>query len=94
MIYQRPSPEDPLDQPGTRNPDSPSIRERGLPMSLTEVVVGGTLKPDGTTLRGDQSCSSGYSSGSLSLAQNGTYTVIIRPSSTAIGTFSLAVSTP
>jgi YD repeat-containing protein len=53
-----------------------------------------TLRPDGTTLRGDQSCSASYSSGSLSLTQNGTYTVVIRPSSTAIGTFSLGVSTP
>jgi hypothetical protein len=53
-----------------------------------------TLRPDGTTLRGDQSCSASYSSGSLSLTQTGTYTVIIRPSSTAIGTFSLGVSSP
>jgi YD repeat-containing protein len=54
-----------------------------------------TLNPDATTLRGDQTCStSGYSSGSLSLAQNGTYKVVIAPKNAATGTFSLAVSTP
>jgi hypothetical protein len=54
-----------------------------------------TLDPDGTTvLRGDQSCSSSYSSGSLTLPQNGTYTVVIAPNSVAIGTFSLGVITP
>jgi len=54
-----------------------------------------TLNPNGTALRGDQTCStSGYSSGSLSLGQNGTYTVVIWPKNAAIGTFSLSVSTP
>ncbi len=53
-----------------------------------------TSAPDGTTVRGDGSCSSGYSSGSLSLTQSGTYTVIVKPSNGAIGTFSVGVSTP
>jgi hypothetical protein len=54
-----------------------------------------TLAPDGTTVvRGDQSCSAGYSSGSLSLPQNGTYTVIVKPNDVAIGTFSVGVTTP
>jgi YD repeat-containing protein len=54
-----------------------------------------TLAPNGTTVvRGDQSCSAGYSSGSLILPQNGTYTVVVDPNDVAIGTFSLGVSTP
>jgi large repetitive protein len=54
-----------------------------------------TLEPDGVTvLRGDQSCNSGYSSGSLSLPQSGTYTVVVAPSNLAIGTFSVGVTTP
>jgi hypothetical protein len=54
-----------------------------------------TMAPDGTTtVRGDQSCSSSYSSGSLSLPQNGTYTVIVAPTDVAIGTFSVGVNTP
>jgi YD repeat-containing protein len=53
-----------------------------------------TLAPDGTRVRGDESCSSGYSSGSLGLTQNGTYTVIVKPTNAAFGTFSVGVSTP
>jgi YD repeat-containing protein len=54
-----------------------------------------TLEPNGTTvLRGDLSCSSSYSSGSLILPQTGTYTVVVAPNGTMIGTFSVGVSTP
>jgi YD repeat-containing protein len=53
-----------------------------------------TLAPNATTVRGDQSCSAIYSSGSLSLSQNGTYTVIVKPTGVAFGTFSVGVSTP
>jgi hypothetical protein len=53
-----------------------------------------TLNPNGTTLRGDQSCSASYTSGALTMAQTGTYTVVIDPTSTSIGTFSLAVTSP
>jgi len=53
-----------------------------------------TLKPDGNTLRGDGSCSSGYSSGSLILPAAGTYTMVVAPNSASIGTFSIGVSTP
>lgn len=54
-----------------------------------------TLYPDGTTvLRGDQSCSANYSSGSLTLPQSGTFTVVVAPSDVAIGTFSVGVATP
>jgi YD repeat-containing protein len=53
-----------------------------------------TLAPNGTTVRGDQSCSAIYSSGSLSLSQNGTSTVIVKPTGVAFGTFSVGVSTP
>jgi large repetitive protein len=53
-----------------------------------------TRKPDGSTLRGDSSCSGGYSSGSLTLPVAGTYTVAVDPTSTSIGTFSVGVNTP
>lgn len=53
-----------------------------------------TKKPDGSTLRGDGSCNNGYSSGSLTLPTSGTYTVVVDPTSTSIGTFSVGVSTP
>jgi hypothetical protein len=53
-----------------------------------------TLAPSGTTVRGDQSCSAAYSSGSLSLSQNGNYTVIVKPTGVSFGTFSVGVSTP
>jgi hypothetical protein len=53
-----------------------------------------TLDPNGTTVRGDQSCSAAYSSGSLSLSQNGNYTVIVKPTGVSFGTFSVGVSTP
>lgn len=54
-----------------------------------------TLDPDGmTVLRGDQSCSANYSSGSLSLPQTGNYTVVVSPSGTTTGTFGVAVTTP
>lgn len=53
-----------------------------------------TKKPDGSTLRGDGTCNSGYSSGSLTLATSGTYTVVVDPQGTAIGTFSVGVSAP
>lgn len=53
-----------------------------------------TLAPNGSTVRGDQSCSASYSSGSLSLSQTGTYTVVVDPTDVAIGTFSAGVSTP
>ena len=53
------------------------------------------LKPDGaTTLRGDNSCSAGYSSGSLTLPVEGTYTVVLQPSGTTVGTYKVGVSTP
>lgn len=53
-----------------------------------------TKKPDGSSLRGDGSCNNGYSSGSLTLPTAGTYTVVVDPTSTSIGTFSVGVSTP
>lgn len=53
-----------------------------------------TKKPDGSSLRGDGSCNNGYSSGSLTLPTSGTYTVVVDPTSTSIGTFSVGVSTP
>jgi hypothetical protein len=53
-----------------------------------------TLKPDGSVLRGDSSCGNNYSSGSLTLAVAGTYTVVVDPTSTSIGTFSVGVTTP
>lgn len=53
-----------------------------------------TKKPDGTSLRGDGTCNNGYSSGSLTLPTAGTYTVVVDPTSTSIGTFSVGVSTP
>jgi hypothetical protein len=53
-----------------------------------------TLAPNGTTVRGDQSCSAAYSSGSLSLSQSGNYTVIVKPTGVTVGTFSVGVSTP
>jgi YD repeat-containing protein len=54
-----------------------------------------TLEPDGQTrLRSDQSCNSGYSSGSLGLPTSGTYTIIVAPTSTTIGTFSIEVTSP
>ncbi|MGY3149341.1 hypothetical protein ACVWYQ_006340 [Bradyrhizobium sp. USDA 3397] len=51
-------------------------------------------KPDGSTLRGDGTCNNGYSSGSLTLPTSGTYTVVVDPQGTAIGTFSVGVSAP
>jgi hypothetical protein len=54
-----------------------------------------TLKPDGVTvLRSDQGCTLGYSSGSLSLATSGTYKIVIVPTGTTIGTFSIGVASP
>ncbi|WP_082078586.1 IPT/TIG domain-containing protein [Bradyrhizobium sp. LTSP849] len=53
-----------------------------------------TKKPDGSSLRGDGTCNNGYSSGSLTLPTAGTYTVVVDPTSTSIGTFSVGVSTP
>jgi hypothetical protein len=63
------------------------------PSSLCYKIT--TIAPDGTTtVRGDQSCSAAYSSGSLSLPQSGTYTVVVKPMGVAFGTFSVGVSTP
>ena len=53
-----------------------------------------TLAPNGATVRGDQSCSAAYSSGSLSLSQNGTYIVVVKPTDVATGTFSVGVTSP
>ncbi|MDH2352294.1 IPT/TIG domain-containing protein [Bradyrhizobium sp. SSUT112] len=53
-----------------------------------------TKKPDGSTLRGDGTCNNGYSSGSLTLPTAGTYTVVVDPQATSIGTFSVGVGAP
>ena len=53
------------------------------------------LEPDGTTvLRSTSVCSTSYSSGSLSLPASGTYTVIVTPSGTATGTYTVGVTSP
>jgi hypothetical protein len=54
-----------------------------------------TLQPNGTTVvRGDQSCGATYASTALTLPLAGTYTVVVKPTSTSIGTFSVGVATP
>ena len=53
------------------------------------------LEPNGSTiLRGDSSCNASYSSGSLTLPSAGTYTIVVSPTGTTIGTYSVGVTTP
>ena len=53
------------------------------------------LEPDGSTiLRGDSSCNASYSSGSLTLPSAGSYTIVVSPTGTTIGTYSIGVTTP
>jgi hypothetical protein len=54
-----------------------------------------TLEADGVTaVQGDYSCSSAYSSGSITLPVSGYYGVLVQPSSTTIGTYSVHITSP
>ena len=52
------------------------------------------LTPTGSVLLGTSSSAATYSTGSLSLATSGTYTVVVAPTSTTIGTYNVGVTAP